>query len=246
MQRFRTIIYLLQLTLIFVVASCKKENLCDCFKSTGPLATEYRNLGEFDSLFVEDNIEVHYTEGAKYEVMVEGGHNLIPLVKTTVENRYLKIRNDNKCNFVRTYKRKLIVHVTSPKIRSLYNYGSKSIVSVNTITADTIDYYIKGSGDVYLNVSNTKTIGHIHGNGDIYLKGNCYEHAVHATGQTFINAENLSTYYTWIFYKSTGIANINANGRIVALMHGKGNVYYAGNPPSIEVTRWAEGQLIQK
>jgi hypothetical protein len=226
--------------------SCKKENLCDCFKTTGPNASETRNVEAFDSLFVEDNIEVRFTEAPYYEVTVEAGHNIVPLIKTKVENRYLKISNSNKCNFVRSYKRRIIVHVKSPKIRSLYNYGNKNIVSENTITSDTIDYYIKGAGDIHLKISNTKTSGHIHGNGDIYLSGNCYEHTVHATGQTFINAENLSTYYTWVFYKSTGIANIKADGKIVALMYGSGNVFYDGNPPIIEVTRWAEGQLIKK
>ncbi len=233
------------LTFVFI-PSCKKENLCDCFKSTGEINLIEHVVAPFDSIFMEDNVEVQYEEGPKYEVKIEAGRNLQNLVKVEVNNGQLKITNNNKCNFVRSYKKKIIAYVKSPRLRSIYLYGAKNFIAKNTITTDTIDYYLKGSGDMYLTVNNIKVTGHIHGNADINITGTTTEHAVHATGQSFINCQNLLTSYTWIFYNCSGEGHINASGSIVALLYGAGNVYYKGTPSSLQVTRLGKGIIVKE
>lgn len=50
--------------LSFLLVTCKKENLCDCFKGTGKQTTEERSVAAFNKVFVDDEIDVHITEGA--------------------------------------------------------------------------------------------------------------------------------------------------------------------------------------
>ena len=83
--------------------SCKRENLCDCLTSTGPTNVIYRNVKNFNSIVLEDKMDLFLTQGPNYEVRVEAGANMQRLIKTELDGETLKVMNDNTCNWVRGY-----------------------------------------------------------------------------------------------------------------------------------------------
>ena len=96
---------LLAVLLIYMLLNegCKKAGVCDCFKGTGEISTEERQLPTFTSVYVEDNVNLIFVEDTVQKVIVEAGKNLLKNIKTEMIGDQLQIRNINKCNFVRKY-----------------------------------------------------------------------------------------------------------------------------------------------
>src|SRR5690349_19772036 len=132
-----TIYTLTACILIAIGYSCNKENRWDCIKRTGQSTTVIRTLPPFDKIYLKDNIDVFITQGNTPEVRIEAGSNLISLVKTEVDSGVLRITNDNRCNWARTYKNGAIkVYITMPVLRFLWHFGSGFLQSKDTIACD--------------------------------------------------------------------------------------------------------------
>ncbi len=232
---------------LFLFLGCKRENRCDCVKGTGKKTTEVRKLEGFTRIYMEGKLDVYFTQSydSTYGVSIEGGANLLGLIRTKVMGDTLRISNDNKCNWMRNYKKGGIkVFVKAPHIYFIENYAAGDFQCENTITENILDYSVRSAGNVNLNVNCNQAIGHMHGSGDVNISGQAHEHDVHATGQGFVNATDLSTFYTWIHYNSSGEAKVQASGKLVALIYASGNVYYTGNPPSLETALYGSGKVI--
>ena len=74
----------------------------DCFKSTGKIVDEYRAVQQFNEIQVMNNINLFITYDTIQEIRVEAGKNLVNLIKTDVNNNRLIIKNNNKCNWIRS------------------------------------------------------------------------------------------------------------------------------------------------
>jgi hypothetical protein len=234
----------LVLLIAIVPFGCKKENLCDCVKGTGEQVMETREISGFKRLHVEDHINVFITEDPQFSVKVSAGKHLIKLVKTELDGDELNIRNDNKCNSLRSYKKSINVYIHMPVLKYILHDGSGRIESINTITTDTFDLRTRSSGDIELSINNGKLLTHLGGTGDMILSGFTGEHACYATGNGFIHAERLNTGYTWIFSNTTGNAYLDASNLLIVLLHSTGDVYYKPTPSTIQSTVTGTGQLL--
>lgn len=235
--------YLLFVLIIFIF-SCKKENLCDCFKGNGNTISEIRDIKGFDRIVTEDNINLFISEDSTFEVKIETGDNLIKLISTVVTDGELRIKNNNKCNFVRN-KKDVNVYVRLPVIKYITSEGYGKIESLDTLTSPVFDIRTKGPGDIQLKVNNSKVISHMFGNGDIYLSGNTNEHACHIVGQGFANCSDLRTNYTWIYSKTSGNVYVNAKDLLQVILESSGNIYYSGNP-QVDATVKGSGGIFAK
>jgi len=227
--------------------SCKKENRCDCIKRTGPIITEIRKLGSFTKIKAEDNVEIYITQGTTQEIKVQAGKNIAPLIETIIEDGTLIIRNKNRCNWARSYKKELSVYITVPSIRWIINEGTANIKTLNTFVQDTLDVQTTNSGDLELSVNTSQLLSHIFGSGDIRLSGVTYEHACNIGGTAYMYAKDLITSYTFIDTHTIGPSEINVNGGLlVCRIERKGDVYCYGSPTSVQKIITGTGQLYLK
>src|SRR3954470_838525 len=107
-----------------VLASCKKENLFDCFKSTGAIVTERRSIESFTETIIYDNVNVIIVQDSLTYLEVNAGENLLPLINTEIRGGKLIIENNNKCNWVRDFSVPVNVYMHVPHLRILDTYGS--------------------------------------------------------------------------------------------------------------------------
>src|SRR4051812_21162166 len=117
----------------FAFSTCKKENMCDCFKSTGHTTSEYREVSGFDQIKLHNNVDLIITPGKPFSCRVTAGSNLIDMVKTKVEGNMLVISNENKCNWVRSFKNRFTVELSMPSLTYLYFTGSGTVTLKDTI-----------------------------------------------------------------------------------------------------------------
>lgn len=228
-------IYPLLLSLLFLFNSCQKQN---------EIVSETRTLSPFTTLDVYDKIDVYYTQDTGYNIRVVAEQKLQAKISTEVSGGVLTIKDNNKFNFLRGSHAGITVYVTAPFIRTLKQNGVGTIYCTNTIKEDTICYSIQNSGDIHMNVNVISITGSMYGVGDVYLNGTAQFHNVNAAGECFVNAQGLTTNYTFIVYNSTGQANVNATVELDAVTNYSGNIYYTGNPSVIHKSGTGSGKLI--
>lgn len=229
--------------------SCKKDNLYDCFKPTGTIETRIRECSNFNAVVVNDKIDLYLTQGPNFEVKLEAGKNLFMNIKTTVKNDTLTIDNINKCNFVRSPKKKIIAYVTLPYLRMVRNAGTGTVYFSNRFTQDSLYIRIANSGDVHFNVDVNCLQTSTHGNGDLYGNG-FVNYSIHYTnGTNYLQFRDLYVKNV-IDINSYTIGDCLINAPFLGLMRiqlwEKGNVRYKGTPGSIELIRHSKGDLIQE
>ena len=232
---------------LILFSSCKKENRCDCIKRTGDIITVTREVGKFDRIFVEQNVNVFITQDLVAEVKVEAGENIEPLIQTVVEDGILIIRNKNRCNWSRSYKKALNVYIKTPGLRYIHSNGTGNIVSLNTITVDSFDVRVESSGNIDLTVNNNQVISHIYGAGDLTLRGTSSTHLCSIGGASFLYASDLKTNYTWIQSFTLGLCYVKTSGLLTYRIDDKGDIYCYGNPGTVQkLSNLGEGNLFLK
>lgn len=244
-MRYRFIIYIVFITAII---SCKKESMCDCIKSTGPTNIIYRNLVDFNCIYIRDKMDLYLTQGPNFEVRVEAGANLQRLIKTELDGETLNVFNNNRCNWVRGYQNKIKVYVTAPYFKYIRHAGLGIISNTNTIIQDEISIRAENSGEFRLDLNTNKIICSAHGNGDTYLTGTTKSLESDYTGTNYLYASGLTiTDYVYLHSVTIGHSYINApeNGLMDIVIDRSGNIHYKGSPATIHLTRNNKGDLIK-
>ena len=238
-------------TLLFFVltlSSCNKENSCDCFKSTGDITTEIRPVSGFNKIYLEDNINLYISIGSIYSLSVEAGSHLQSLIKTDVSDSCLYLKNENKCNWVRSYKKKINVYITCKSIKDIkYDKASGNIYTLDTIHSDffQIDDY-NGSGIINLLLVSKNSFFRIHtGPADIIVKGRAENTFVYSAGNGLPDLKEYSSDNVVVSSKSTNNCFVKASKALDVTIGYEGDVYYTGNPYSVKTNILGSGKLIK-
>lgn len=235
------------ISIILCISSCKKENLCDCFKSTGSIITEDRAITNFSSIFVSDNINLYLTQDSVFSVKVEAGKNLMPLITTELKNDSLFIENKNTCNWVRSYKPKINAYISMPLLVFFQNSGCGTITTKNTFTGDSLRFYsINSSGDLTLSMDVKKCYLTIHtGCLNVTASGKADYLDVYYIGSGMIHCENVNAKDVFVTNKSTGDIYVRASEKLYYNITWTGDVYYYGNPTDLSGTDTGDGNLLK-
>lgn len=235
--------------LSFIANSCKKENLYDCFKPTGPIEIRDKELSGFKRVEVYNKIDLYLEQGSNFQVKIEAGKHVQQNIICTIKDSVLMIENINKCNFVRSPKKKIAAYVTLPYLRSIRSGGTGSVYFTNRFVQDSLEIRVANSGDVHFNADLKFLSTSTHGNGNIYGEGFINYSSHYTNGTNLIDLKSV-TIKDRIDINTHTVGNcyINAplNGPMKIEIWEKGDVYYKGNPTSIELTRHAKGDLIKE
>ncbi|MCC7303419.1 MAG: DUF2807 domain-containing protein [Bacteroidia bacterium] len=209
---------------------CSPQERWDCVKGTGDEITELRDVSPFSEIYLENKIDVELVQDSVYRVEITGGKNLMPKILATSDGKVLHIREENKCDFMRTYKRRIRVKVHVTGLKKILHEGTGELTSKSTFRADTIDLIVSNAGNIQLDLQADKVLTHMGRTGDITLTGSCGEHACYAMGNGFLEADGLQTNYTWMHWNCTGNARVRASSLLHARLFWTGDVSYTGGP----------------
>ena len=236
------------LIVVFIsLFSCKKENMGDCFKSTGKVIIEERALEPFSSLEVNNHMDVFVTYDSVYSIAVKAGENLQSLIRTEVANNKLTLKNDNKCNWVRSFKNRIEIHIATPTLSELTFYSSGNLTFENQFQSDQLYVNLwESSGDLNLNVATTDLELKSHtGTGTITCRGTSKKYVAYMGGNGFVDSKDLICEEVLAVNENTGNLIVNAQNKLQADIRSSGNVEYYGNP-TIELNDTGKGELIKK
>ncbi|MCD4746552.1 MAG: DUF2807 domain-containing protein [Bacteroidales bacterium] len=132
------------------------------------IATEERTVPDFNEIKLKCSADVYISQGNSISVRVEADEPIINRLRTDVVN--------NKTLIIYTVKnleKALVmkVYITVKDLSYIEVSGSGDLESVSEITTDKLNVFIKGSGNLKLNLNTNEISGEIKGSGDMEISG---------------------------------------------------------------------------
>lgn len=228
--------------------SCKKAEDRSCFKSIGDSTEKDVFVEEFNELFLGHNMNYTLVEDTIPFVRLKGGKNLLNLIHFTVQDSILSITNNNRCNFLRKYDRLVEAEIHFTKLQRIDYKGSHDLIGLDTIRGTFFNLRLaQASGNVNVLVHTDLLNGFVNdGSGDYIFKGKTKFAHIQAYSNGFADTRELLVENKLeVTSRSSRSVYCNAEGiELKVTINGTGNVYYSGNPLSIELERSSSGNLL--
>lgn len=179
-------------------------------KGSGTTKTETRNVSSFDSLKVENAINVEISAGNDFSVEVEADDNLLEYIKTETSGDTLKIYSDGSIST----KSEINVKISMPEINSLDVSGASTAI-VSNVKSDSLELGASGASK-------------------IKIDGEATNLEAEASGASRINAEGLKIENANV--EAIGASNMTVwtNAELKADASGASSIYYIGEPKNIK------------
>ena len=233
-----------------VLFACKKPEDRRCAKTAGEDSELVHFVGSFDKLDLGPNIKVILVQDSEEKVIVRGGKNLINFIQLDVTDGKLTIVNDNKCNFLRSYKHVVEVEIHLINVINVLFKGTKELSCSNQLNLPYLTFVIEeGAGKCNLNLKcNSLYLGSGFGWGNYEVVGETNFLQVNFSDNGFgdlygLRVNNSAT----VISSSSERMKINLDGAVAKVETSSyGDIWYLGTPTSLEYNQYGEGELIDK
>ncbi len=233
--------------IIFTLVSCKKNSFPDCFKSTGEIKEEERNVGDFNTVLLNDNVNLHLSKGNENKLVVKAGKNLLEKIVTEIiSDTCLEISNLNRCNWVRSYKTPVDVYLTFKNLIDIEYHSVGNIDNNDTLNIDSLAVNVReGAGNITLTVNAKKIFSNIHrGTATVKFSGNTWLLFVYSADFGLVDNGDLNARRVYLRSETGNDIYVRTQKSIAATINGIGNVYYYGNPQDVSKDGTGTGKLI--
>lgn len=206
---------------------------------SGPVQTETRIATGFNGIELDISADVEVTVGETYAVEVSAQQNLLPLLKTVVENGALHIYSDENFRNAEGIK----IRVTAPVFDRFEVSGSGTLRVLNAIRAEKMNMSVAGSGDIFSMQSDFGSLStSIGGSGTIELGGKANDMTSDISGSGDVKAKQLSTNSLKVSISGSGTVTADVTTSLDASISGSGDVFYSGTP-SVETSVSGSGTV---
>lgn len=231
--------------LMLIISSCDKNNVGDCFKSTGPMMVQERSITNFHTVLLKDNVNLilEYSDSSKLKV--EAGSNLLNNIVTDINDSILTISNLNSCNWVRNYNSPINVYLDISLVDTIYYRSSADVICIDTVVKDIFQLDVfEGSGIISLLLNTKNLIVNMHtGSADIMLDGITTNSYLFQNGFGRIDGSNCRSSSVYARNWSSNNMYLYPENYLSVEIKNIGDVYYHGNP-QIDATLTSTGKLI--
>lgn len=234
-------------SLAILLTGCGKDEGV-CVSSTGKVISVDRGQQAYHSVVVYDNINLILTQDtSKYLITVEAGENLIDGITTVIDSGKLVLRNENSCNWLRSFEVPVNVYLTFARLDTIVFRAAGNITFTNNWTNRFVYFdVVEGAGklDIKLNVYQAYFIVR-YGTTYLDLSGISEVATLISYGFGPFHAENLDSKFTYVSCYSPNDMFVSSSIDLYAKIGNIGNVYYRGNPSTINTEYLNTGRLIR-
>lgn len=235
------------------LVSCGKQNRCDCFKSNRNEITVVRQLDYFNAVTVASVFDVEWKYDTLCSAAITCGEKLSDLIETSVVwnpatgMNELSLKNNNRCNWVRSQEKKIKIVIRSPGLAHLNIISPCDFYNSDTLRSGElrVDDHA-GVSRIEMTLDCQMLYFSVHaGSGWFKLNGKSGVAYYYGMGNNHLHFENHVADYCYMEFRSTGQAYINVKKELGVTIKGRGNIYYKGNPYQVSSKEEAEGKLIK-
>jgi len=205
--------------------------------STGNLATESREVSNFDRVFLRDYGELVITQGEEESLTIETDRDILPQIKTEVREGKLIIKiggswMDKLGHAFSTGLTRLGIKytLTVKKLTGLEIAGAVS-VKASSIDTDRLALKLSGAGQVNIEALSAEVLEvDMPGAGAIKVSGKVGEQRIAISGAGSYKASKLESARVSVNLTGAGQATVRAIENLDVAIRGIGSVEYYGSP----------------
>ena len=199
-------------------------------------------------MFLHEHLEYVLVQDTVEKVVLIGGKNLLNFVIVDVSDGLLDISNTNKCNFLRSYKKKIRVEIHFIELINIHFEGTESLTNKDTLQFNWMTFLIRdGAGPVALNFNADVIYATVsHGWGDFTFNGTVNYANLNVRSNGFCDTYGLKVKDSLTVISNTqGYVKVNANNvKFKSEIDLDGDIYYKGIPTLIKFNQFGKGVLI--
>jgi hypothetical protein len=193
---------------------------------SGTVIFEKREVPDFDRIHLKGLGKVNLTKAADHSIRVRTDDNIMPHIRTEVEDGKLIISHERK-NIRPTV---LTLHITAKNLEGVAIAGSGDITGSDEFNSDRFYADIAGSGDISVSVNAKNLESNISGSGSIYLSGSTDYYNSTITGSGDVDAFELLVRESSVVVTGSGNCRVNVSKLLRVKITGSGDVLYKGRP----------------
>jgi hypothetical protein len=209
----------------------------DQVQGNGVIKRQQRDVKNFTGVAngLAANVEVHI--GATESVTIETDDNLLPLIKTSVEDGVLKIEPTQRNMNLQTKHMKIVVQAKSLDRLSL---GGSGTIDSDALRAKSLHLSLGGSGTINLKGVDADTLSvNLGGSGDVRIAGGtASDLSLKIGGSGDVKMGNVRSERVSVKIAGSGQATVWARETLKLTAAGSGDVHYYGDP---QVSKTAVG-----
>lgn len=210
-------------------------------RGSGVAAAEARPVAPFQALVVRGEGEVVVEQGEVDALTVEGDDNLVPLVKSSVEDGTLTI--DAGQHWLRSLDPSLPLRyrVTVRDLTSLELVGN-ALAKIPALTTERLTVVVDGTGVAELGALRATSLdASVDGTGRLAVDGMVTDQVVRVDGSGSYDASGLSSRVADVTVDGTGAANVSVSERLVATVDGSGLITYGTDADGLQLVDTVDG-----
>jgi hypothetical protein len=144
----------------------------------------------------------------------------------------LTLKNENKCNWVRSYHYsiKARVNLAGSRLQRIEHYGYKQLSCARQLVLYTLWFSNYGNADIKLDVDMNNLIIFLRGSGEAYVTGKMVELNLNLYDVGGVYAYSASAAYVWIWHSGLRNCYVSPEIGMLAVMRNSGNVYANRRP----------------
>ena len=231
-----------------VINSCTKDKFNECWSGSGTPSSEQRGLYSFRNVAVYDNIDLHIVQGEGYDVKIEAGENIIPMITTRIGLDKLVIRNESTCPMFKDPWKGVAVTLTVPKFDTLEIYSHGKVTCADSLRMENVKVYIsENTGKVDLSFSVFRlNVSYNSGTSHVFIRGKAHTGIFYTSAYGPMDCTAFYPIFMIINSNSTNDCYISSGEKLLdAKITGIGNIYYRGEPLKIIEDYHSSGRLIK-
>ncbi|MBP1224788.1 GIN domain-containing protein [Flavobacterium sp. 1355] len=141
------------LLLLLLVTTLSFAQKREKIKGSKVVTTSIKEVGEFDGIEADDNLEVYLERGEKNEIKIEADDNLHDIIGMDLRERTLRLYTSKES----TIFKKLIVRVTYTKsLKNVIAKNEAAIYAIQELQLDDITFNSMDYSKLFLNVNSKK------------------------------------------------------------------------------------------
>ena len=211
-------------------------------KGNGNVVEETRKAGPFEKISVSRGMNIYITQGESPRILVKADENLLDAIETKTEDNTLKITTSENIRQAKSKK----VFVTITGISEIKSAAGSNVYSENILETETLEINSSSGSNMKLQVKIGDLSVSSSSGSNVRLEGTAQRFHGKSSSGANIKAEELTVNHC----NATTSSGANLWISVVETFEGKassgGNIYYSGNPKSVNLESSSGGNLIKK
>jgi hypothetical protein len=209
-------------------------------EKTTKMVKEHREIAQFNCIKIRGNGTLFIKQGSKVALTIEGEANLLPQIKSEIQNNCLNLSPQENRDLQNT---PLNYQLTVNQLEHIQASGNISIISKGTLNAKKFSLAQSGMGTANIKIKANKLNIQLSGTGAMILQGSANEQDIQISGAGQLNGKRFLTKATYITISGNGSAEINAADDLNVKIYGAGKIKYYGSPKITQQIS-GEGEII--